>query len=351
VSGIGSLVSGILGSSAAKKAAQQQEAAAQAALGVSQKTAQDNIAYVGDQQAGQQANEQQAAQNLNPYLAAGSEVEPQLVQEAQAGAPGQTNATLQSLVQKGYQAPAPYVPPSPFVAPTAAEALANPAEQAELKLGEQAQEASAAAQGGLIGGGEAKSLAQYANTLAATNYQNVYSNALNAYQTNTNTGLNAYNTNAATGLNAYNANVNSLEGGVSSGNALYNTNLNALGQVANQGQTAAATNLAATGQLNSQIGQNTGTVVGSDLSTAQMATNALTGFGNAQSAGTIGSTNALTGGIAGLTNSLTGAALYNQIYNNSGFKTTSGSNPPASNPPALNGSSYGNAGQPGQPNG
>ena len=73
---------------------------------------------------------------------------------------------------------------TPFQAPTAAQAAAYPGEQFQLQQGEQAIQRSAAAQGGLLSGGTAKSLNNYAQNVAQGDYQNVYNNAFNTFQSN-----------------------------------------------------------------------------------------------------------------------------------------------------------------------
>jgi len=72
-------------------------------------------------------------------------------------------------------------PGGSFVAPTAAQALQSPGEQAQMTLGEQAMQQSAAAQGNLLTGGTAEALDQFGQNVASTNYQNTYNNSFNTY--------------------------------------------------------------------------------------------------------------------------------------------------------------------------
>ena len=123
------------------------------------------------QQLQYQEQEQALAQQQQQWETQQAETAP--YRAAGTGALGQ----LQSLIQGGFQAP------------TAAQAEQTPGYQFQLQQGEQAIQRSAAAQGGLLSGGTAKALNNYAQGTAASNYQNVYQNALNQYLTNYNSQL------------------------------------------------------------------------------------------------------------------------------------------------------------------
>lgn len=72
-----------------------------------------------------------------------------------------------------------------FSAPTAAQAEATPGYQFQLSQGEQGINRAAAAGGSAPGsGGTEAALSQYNQGLAATNYNNVYNQALTTFQTN-----------------------------------------------------------------------------------------------------------------------------------------------------------------------
>lgn len=242
VSGLGSLVSGILGSSAASQAAQQEIQQIEKAEGtVSQD--QQNAINQQEQTTGQIGNE------LSPFTSLGTSSAQSLQQALQPGG---------SLTQ-GYGA---------FTAPTAAQAEQQPGYQFTLQQGEQALQNSAAASGGLLSTGTAKNLENYAQGLASTNYNNVYNQALQTYGTNFNT----FNSNQA---NLYNR----LAGTTGLGESAAGT----LGGLQQSG---------AQGLSNTYMGG------------AQTLANLLTGQGQAQAAGTVGSANALNAGIGGAANSL-----------------------------------------------
>lgn len=242
VSGVGSIVSGIMGANAAGDAAAQQAKMGQKAA--------DTAIEAGQQAQGYQTG-QISAENANaqPFVNAGQNATTQL---SSLLAPGGD-------LTKGYGS---------FSAPTAAEAAATPGYQFQLQQGLSALQNSAAARGGLLSTGTAKNLENYGQGLASTNYQNAYSNALNAYNTNFNT----FNTGQ---------------------NNLYNR----LSGLANTGATSAA-------NLNNVTQSGTANLTNDLLNTANTVGNDYMGIGNAQAAGTIGAANALGGAISGGANSL-----------------------------------------------
>lgn len=151
-----------------------------------------------------------------------------------------------------------------FQPPTAAQAAAYPGEQFQLQQGEQAIQRSAAAQGGLLTGGTAKALNNYAQGVASTDYQNVYNNQFQNYQQN-------YNQFQQQQANIYNR----LAGVAGSGQ----TSVNALGQVGQQ----AAGNVG-------NILLTTGAQQGADIQNAAYQT----------ASGYVGAGNALSGAGTGL---------------------------------------------------
>ncbi len=243
VSGVSSLIGGILGNNAAGNAATAETGALSQAEGYQK------------QQAGQAATAQQqttAAQtsNLSPFVGAGQ---------------GAVNSLSNLLSPGGSLASTSY---PGFTAPTAAQAAATPGEQFQLQQGQNAIQNSAAASGGLLSSGTAKTLDQYSQGVASTDYQNTYNNALQTYGTN----FNVQNTEQN---NLYNR----LQG-------LTNTGLSA-GSSLNSSLQSGANNLA-------NIYMGSGQQIGNDLTQA----------GQAQASGIVGGTNALTQGLGGALNSV-----------------------------------------------
>lgn len=243
ISGVGSLIGGLFGSSAAQKAAQQQAAAGRAA------TSQQQTAgtQAQDAQRSQLTSERTTAQ---PYTSLG------------AGTAG----TLSNALAPGGDLGSRWT--STFQAPTAAQAEATPGYQFQLQQGLNALENSAFARGGGLSTGAAKNLTGYAQGLASTNYQNTYNNALRAYNTN-------FSTNEQSQNDLF--------------NRLYST-------------TGLGANAAA--NLNSSTGNTTNALASGIMGNAQIVGNDIMGVGNAQAAGTVGSANALTAGIGGAANAI-----------------------------------------------
>lgn len=178
----------------------------------------------------------------------------------------------------------------PFVAPTAAQALASPGEQAQLQLGEQAFQQSAAAQGNVLTGGSAQSLNAYAQNLASTNYQNTYNNAYNTYAS----GYNQFQNQQS---NEYNR-LSALAGG---GQTTANT-LATIGSNAASGVTSNLTNTA------SQIGQDTQNAAAANAS------------------GIVGAANAYGGALSGTAGNLSNLALLSQLSGAAGANNPNSSN-------------------------
>lgn len=165
-----------------------------------------------------------------------------------------------------------------FTAPTAQEAMASPAEQAQLKIGNQQLQQSAAAQGNLLTGGTLQALQNYGENVAAQNYQNVYNNALNTYSTGYNQYANQQN-------NEFNR-LSALAGGGQ-------TAANQLGTLGASTANSVANNVMGTA---SQMGQDTQNAA----------------YQNAS--GIINSANAWTGALGNTGSNLTQLALLNQLY-------------------------------------
>jgi hypothetical protein len=268
VSGIGSIVGGAMGSSAAGKAADAQSAAAQQASQLA--------GAAGDKALGIQQDADKAAQSqIAPYTDAGLQGLNALLYGTGVGGTANGSGVAQGSLLTPYG--------KTFTAPTGLDEQNDPGYQARLKLGTDAIQRSAAARGGVVTGGTAKALDSYAQDYASNEYNNVYNRALQDYTTN----YNAYNTDQS---NQYNR----LLGLATSGQQ-------AAGTAATLGQNAA----------NSQAGTITGTAAtqGQDLTNAA----------NATASGYINSANAWNGALNGVSGNLTNLALLSQLQNGSGY--------------------------------
>ena len=241
--GIGALGSGLAASTQAGAAENAQQLQAQEA---------QNALNFQEQQ--YNTEQQQAA----PFLKAGTQAENTL--SSLTSTPGQGLLTPWN---------------QQFQAPTAAEAAATPGYQFQLQQGEDALQNSAAARGGLLSGGTAKSLDQYSQGLASTDYQQVYNNAFQNYLQN----YNQFQTNQG---NEYNR----LAGLAGAGQQQVATS----GQL---GQQAANTN--------ANINLTTGAQQGQDIQNA----------GAATASGYAGGANALGAGVSGLAGQLSLMQLLN----------------------------------------
>lgn len=203
--------------------------------------------------------------NISPYLNLGTQSIGQLMQALQSGA---------------------QMPNAPsFTAPTLAQAEQTPGYQFAQTQGSKGILQGAAAAGGAISGGTLKSLDQFNSGLATTTYGNVFNQSLQGYQAN----LSEYQAN----LQRQGQMFNELYAPVQLG-------ANAAAGLNNQGQ-AVASNV---GNIMSQIG-------------------------NAQAAGTVGSTNALLSGINGATTGLSQSVILGSLLNRGTSPTAA---PPGSGP-------------------
>ncbi len=166
-----------------------------------------------------------------------------------------------------------------FQAPTLQQAENTPGYQFALQQGENAMQASAAANGSLLTGGTMNALDSYAQGLADTNYNNIYNQALQGYQTN-------YNTWANQQANEFNR----------------------LSALSGTGQTAAQ-------QLNS-LGATTAGQVGNTLSnTAGQIGQQMNNAGAAIGSGYVGASNALGGALSGSSSSLSNGLILSSLMN------------------------------------
>lgn len=302
IGAVGSIGSAAIGGNAAENAANTQANTAQQAQQLEYKQEQQALGFQEGEYGQTQANEA-------PFLASGEAgqanldyllgIQPPTTQGAASGQPGSftgvggtpgtpgtTGTTnLGSMVNPSLGAfgslTAAY-PGGTFQAPTAAQALQSPGEQAQLQLGEQALQQSAAAQGNLLTGGTAQGINAYAQNLASTNYQNTYNNAYNTY---------------ASGYNQYE-------------NQQTNT-YNRLASLAGQGQTT-ANNL---GTLGQSAASNIGNI---SLTGGAQQAQQLNNAGAANASGIVGSANAWGGALSGTANNIGNLSLLSQLYNNNG---------------------------------
>jgi len=166
-----------------------------------------------------------------------------------------------------------------FQSPTNVTEQNDPGFQFRLEQGQKALQASAAARGGLLTGGTAKAINDYAQNSASNEYGNVYNRALQNYQTNYNTFSNDQSNlfnrlSALSGTGQTTANQLSNSGLTSANNAS-NILLGSAGQIGQQYNNAAAAN----------------------------------------ASGYVGGANALGGAIGGSANSLSGALSLYQLLN------------------------------------
>lgn len=253
---VGGVASAALGSSAAKSAANTQAASAQQAT---------------DAQL-QMFN--QSRQLLDPYSNMGVVAGNSLMSSMGLLPSGNTNTlntASPSFTPMNYQA----------FNPTMQQLEATPGYQFTLNQGLKGVTNNLSAQGLVGSGAQGKALAEYATGLASNTYNQQLQNHLAQEQTRINTGI----SNFQTDFGADQANKTNI--------------YNRLIGITGLGQSAAA----GTGTL----GQQTGANIGSNI----------IGAGNAQAAGTVGSSNAITGGINQAVGGVSNAYLINQLLSRS----------------------------------
>lgn len=188
-------------------------------------------------------------------------------------APSGTNGSFGSLAQGWDQT---------FNSPTNVTEQNDPGFQFRQDQGTTALQNSAAARGGLLTGGTAKALTDFAQNDASNEYANVYNRALNNYNTNYNTFTNDQT-----------------------------NEFNRLADLSGEGQVSA-------NQL-STAGLNTANQVGSTLLTAgNQIGNNINNAGAANASGFVGGANAINSGISGLSSTASLLAMLNQQNQNTG---------------------------------
>ena len=229
IGGVSSLVGDVIGASSASKAATAQAQAAQQAQQLEQKNA--------TQALGIQSSAQQSTQaNLSPYAQSGTMALSKL------------NAM------------------QPFSAPTAQQASETPGYQFQLTQGLKALQNSAAARGGLLGSGTAKSINDYAQGTAASNYGNTYNRALQTYQTNfgNQANLAQQGQGAATNLSSLDQQNATAQGGILENSA------NAQAAALQNEGAARASGYAAQGNIYGNAVSGFGNAVGNQMQLNQM---------------------------------------------------------------------------------
>lgn len=166
-----------------------------------------------------------------------------------------------------------------FNSPTNVTEQNDPGYEFRLQQGANALQNSAAARGGLLSGGTAKAINDYAQNSASNEYGNVYNRALQNYQTN-------YNTFSNDQANEFNR-LSALSG----------TGQTTAGQLSSAGINAANTN--------ANIGLTSAGQIGQQLNNA----------GAANASGYVGGANAIGGAISGAANSVGGALSLYQLLN------------------------------------
>jgi len=249
----GSLLGGILGSSAADKAAKAQQAAANQAA----QAARDNQTLSTNYQTGV-AGQQTAA--LQPYNTAGQSA----------------IGNLSSLLQPGGSLTQGY---GSFTTPTGVTEQNDPGYQFRLQQGLSALQNSAAARGGLLSSGTAKNINDYAQNSASNEYGNVYNRALQTYGTN---------------FNTFNSNQNNL--------------YNRLAGVSSLGAQAGSS-------LGGLLQAGAGNIAGINSDTSHLLTGDINNAGAARASGYIGANNAWQGALGGITNSLGGIGNLGNMFN------------------------------------
>jgi hypothetical protein len=238
MSAIGQIAGGLIQSGAAGAAAGQIAAQDQKAI------------------AGQQAQYQTTSNNINPYIQTGTANLPTYgnYYNTTSGVLGGALANAQTAVNN-------------IGTSSMADLEATPGYQFQLQQGQQAAKAAASALGLGNSGAIGKGLTNYANGLAASNYQNIYNQQMG---------------NAQAAQNQVNA-----AGNVQ--NSIYNQ----LAGTVNTGLSAAGT----LGQIGQQSQDSISSLYGN--------------IGKAQAAGTIGAANGIAGAVGGA-----GQALGNGLFSN-----------------------------------
>lgn len=264
-----SIIGGIMGSSASNKAAQQQSAALQ--KGIDTTNAAVTAGQSGINTGVTNANEllSQAASLYSPFT----------------GITGDTLTSLQQLAG----ANGPLTKQFSFN-PT--DLQNDPGYAFTLQQGQDAIQRAAAAKGNLFSSGTLKSLAGYTTGTANQYFNDAYNRALGTFQANQSQALNRIGT---------------LQG------------------LANLAYSGTGSTAGLVGQKASNTLQGAQTNAGIGLQGAGQISGMLSGQGNAQAAGTIGSANAWSNALAGGTNAINSFLTARNLQNSGGNPNSAGS--------------------------
>jgi hypothetical protein len=302
---LGSVVGGLLGSDAAKKAAEiQARFGTLNAQGITQ-TGQVNTQRISDMY--NRATGRYSS--YDPYTTAGNQGMWQLqdllglgdptkgsakfgtmAQDIPLNLPGATNLT--GLDLKGYK-----FDPS--------QAAVDPSLAFRLSEGNKAIERSAAAKGGLLGGGTAKALEQYSQGLASEEYQNMFNRGLTEYGTGVNAATQNWQTGNTAAMENWQTGVQNALDTFSAANTnrqnLYSKMMGLTGLGANLTQDQARS----LASMDVGFGQQAGA---QDWATTMAANDAWSQVANAQAGGRMGGANAWTNALQGITGAVGGAS-------------------------------------------
>lgn len=279
IGGVSSLISGFTGSSAAKKAAAQQRAAAnQAAAGltVAGQKAQDiqNQAFQG------------SMANVQPIYNTANDANQALASALGLG--GGAYGTAEGVPLGALTKPVPLNLPGALnlqgFNPTQADIQLDPGFQFRLDQAQKMIENSAAAKGAVLGSGTLKALDEYSQGLASSEYSNAWNRALQKYNTDVGAQTTNYNAAVQAALDEFNA-----------GNINQSQLFQRLSSFASGALPAAQTLVG----IQSGYADKSGNI---GMGTAANIGNLITGAGNAQAAGTIGSNNAWQNALGQISN-------------------------------------------------
>ena len=292
IGGVSSLLGGIFGGNAASTASQQEVQALRNAITQTQQAVQGGQEAV-DTGAGYVSNAAQAGQTGIAGALAGGQANAsqgnQWAQQLLAPFAGAGSNALTSLTQLA----GPGGPLTNQFSFNPSDLQNDPGYQFTLQQGQQALQRSAAAQGGLFSSGTMKSLAGYTTGTANQYFNDAFNRAQSTFSTNQQQALNRISTLqnlAGQGLSASGLGANLAQ---NQGQFSANYGLTGAGQIANLGMTGAQNYLQGQ-EFNAGLG----------LQGAQSVNQLLSGIGQAQAGGTVGSANSWLNAIPGIGSSL-----------------------------------------------
>ena len=294
VSGGSSILSGILGNTAADKASSQLQQAQQQGINATQGAVTSGQTGVSSATAGGQAGVTAANQNANDILSSSSQQQQQLYQPYVQAGQSSVNSLQQLAGANGPLAQQFSFNPS--------DLSADPGYQFTLQQGQQAIQRAAAAQGGLFSSGTLKSLAGYSTGTANQYFNDAYNRAQSTFNTNRQGTMDQIST---------------LQGLSGQGLTATGGSANAIGSNASQqsqntiGTSTTAANL---GLQGATTNSNTG------IQGANIISNLLTGKGQSAAAGTVAGANSTIGAVNGVGNAIGQLLTQRSIANQQGTK-------------------------------